>query len=544
MKHWFTLRNSFVLFLAILTLLCSLVLGALYQVTISAERLKDTEQKRYAATALATRYKNLIQAMSRDVMAFVASEQPEFQESYEHLLAVLQGQAPGEDGIQQAMLDRFRQAGFSHAEMNRLEGAHAGVLALITTQREAISTASGQFDDGKGGIKVALPNALMAKVMIFGQQYAEAFAAIVNDIDAFNALQASRHDAQVELASAASRRATWAAIGAMAFLLAGSGLALWALYRSVKRPLDRGVKLAQSLAQGKLSARIAVRRRDELGELLGALNGIGSGLHQAVYEVRDNAMQIAKASHHITAGNQDLSQRSTEQAANLQQTAAAMEQLAVTVRQNADHALASNELVASTGVLARRCGRDIHEAATAMQAVRADNGKVADISSLISSIAFQSNILALNAAVEAARAGQHGKGFAVVAAEVRSLAQRSDQAARDIEQILSHSVQQLDGGTALVEAADRSVNEMLASVEQVRGIVLDIAHASEQQAKGIEEVNLALGQLEAITQHNVAMVQEAGSATRHQQGQASSLMQALSRFSLSDEHAFPAPSSL
>ncbi|WP_164878336.1 methyl-accepting chemotaxis protein [Pollutimonas thiosulfatoxidans] len=544
MKHWFTLKNSFVLFLAVLAMLCALVIGALYGLTASTERLKATEQQRSAATALATGYKNMVQAMSRDVMAFVASEQPEFQESYEHLRAVLEGRAPDEHGVQQAILERLRMAGYTQAEMDVLEAAHAGILELAATQREAISTASGQFDDGKGGIKVALPNALMAKVMIFGQQYADAFAAIMRDIDRFNAMQTARHDADVQMASAASRSALWTAVCAMAILLVGSAVALWALYRSVKRPLDVGVSLAERLADGQLTARIAVRRRDELGKLLSALNGIGAGLHLAVHDVRDSAQQIATTSEHISRGNEDLSQRSTEQAANLQQTAGAMEELAVTVRQNADHAERSSELVAHTDALAEQCSQDIHEAAATMQAVRTDARKVADISGLISGIAFQSNILALNAAVEAARAGQHGRGFAVVATEVRALARRSDEAARDIERILTHSVQQLDGGTALVEAAERSVEQMAASMAQVRGMTLEIAQASREQANGIEEVNVALGHLETITQHNVAMVQKASGATRHQHGQANSLMQALSHFALGEDHALTASSTL
>lgn len=532
MRKVFTLKKSFIFFLAILTVLSLLVLSALQHLTRSIEHLKTTEARRYQATELATDYKNLTQAMTRDVMAFVASEQPEFEESYKHLAKVLQGAAPDANGIQQAMLDRFKALDFTTGEMARLESAHAQIIELGKTEVEAIGTASGQLDDGQGGIKVALPNALLAKVMIFGQQYAQASAGIQQAIDEFNTLQANRYAQDVEDASAASQRAYLLAVAAIIALLACSAMALWGLYWSIKRPLDRGVLFAEQLAQGDLTARVPVQRSDELGKLLHALNGIGHGLHEAVENVYDHATHIANVSHRISDGNTHLADRSNEQAANLQETASSMEQLAATVQQNAANAEQSKILVDKAVVAAHSGSRTMNHAVTTMQEVRQGSRKIADITSLINNIAFQTNILALNAAVEAARAGAQGKGFAVVAAEVRSLALRSAEASKDIEQLIKDSVAQLDAGANLVDDAGRAIHDIVQSVNQVQTMVNEIADASIEQSSGIGEVSKAVNHLDVITQQNLSMVREAAEATALQQAQSDALLDTLLRFTL------------
>lgn len=528
----FTLKKSFILFLAALTLLSILVMAALHNLARSTDYLKQTEGLRYAATALATEYKSLTQAMTRDVMAFVATEQPEFLESYLHRSAILHGHAPNEHGIQQALIDRFRQAGFTPAEIAKLESAHAQQIELAKTETEAISTASGQFDDGHGGIKVALPNALMAKVMIFGQQYTEASQAIAQAIDEFNTMQASRFAQDVRQANDASLLAQRIAVSAMIALLICSTLALWALYKTIKNPLDQGVQLAQQLAAGDLSARVKVRRHDELGQLLEALNGIGLGLHKTVSEVRERVAHIAAASRHISTGNQDLSQRTGEQAASLQETAAAMEELSITVKQNADHAGQAKQFVSNTTACADRGCTTVQNAVSALQDIRLSSHKVSDITGLIKSIAFQTNILALNAAVEAARAGQHGKGFAVVATEVRNLALRSADASREIEALIKLSVSQIDQGANLVETAGGAMDEIMQSLRKAETIMDEIANATREQASGIEQMTLAVGQLDTITQKNAIQVEESAKATLLQQEQADNLAKTITRFRL------------
>jgi methyl-accepting chemotaxis protein len=527
-----TLKKSFILFLITLTLLSALVLAALHNLTQSIDYLKLTERQRYSATALATQYKSLTQAMTRDAMAFVSTEQPEFHESYLRHSAILHGQAPDERGAQQAMIDRYRQTGFTPEDMAKLESAHAQGIELQKTEAEAISTASGQFDDGQGGIKVALPNALMAKVMIFGQQYTEASTAIARAIDEFDDMQTTRFEQDLRQAEHASLTAQRIAITAMVALLLCSTLALWHLYKAIKHPLDLGVQLAQQLAAGHLSARISVKRRDELGQLLNALNGIGVGLHQAISDVRDRAIQIATASHQISVGNHKLAERTDEQAANLQETATAMEELSITVKQNANNAEHAKQVVSNTADCAARGCQTVQNAVTALQDLRLSSHKVNDITGLIKNIAFQTNILALNAAVEAARAGTHGRGFAVVAAEVRSLALRSAEASKEIETLIKLSVSQIDQGANLVDTAGGAMDEIMQSVRQAESIMDDIASATREQASGVEQITLAVSQLDTITQQNVIQVQMAARATQMQQEQADGLAQTITRFTL------------
>lgn len=535
MKQIFSLKKSFIVFLTILILLSALVLSAIHNLTRSTEQLINAKQQHEYATGLATQYKSLTEAMTRDVMAFVATEQPEFHDSYKHLTAVLHGQAPDKAGLQQAMIDRFRDAAFTTEELATLESAHQQIVELAKTEIEAISTAKGEFDDGQGGVRIALPNALMAKVMIFGQHYAQATADIVGTIDNFDAMQSQRLAHDVDSASAASALAYRIAVGAIAALLGISALALWSLYRSIKRPLDEGVKLAQELAEGRLGASVAVRRNDELGKLLIALNGIGEGLRETIRDVGERAARMAAASHQIAGGNMDLSQRTNEQAANVQETAASMSQLATTVQNNAESTSRSQALVIQAAGYADRGSQVVQEAVRNMRQICQDSDKVADITGVIKSIAFQTNILALNAAVEAARAGAHGRGFAVVAAEVRSLALRSADASREIEALIAGTVAQLDAGATLIDGAGKAMDEIVGSVNEVQGIMASIAMASQEQAMGIGEVTVAVGHLDVITQRNRDLVQEAAQATHTQQLEADHLVAALARFTLGDD---------
>jgi methyl-accepting chemotaxis protein len=535
MRSFFTLKKSFIAFLVVLTLLSLMVLAALHNLYQSIDELKRTEQYRYQATELATLYKGLTQARTRDVMAFVATEQPEFLASYQHLGDILMGRAPDASGIQKPMMARFEALGFTADEMGKLRYADARIADLSVTENEAISTARGEFDDGQGGTRIALPNAMMAKVMIFGQQYAEAAADITGAIDAFNAMQANRIGQAVHEAGVASQLAYRFAVSALFALLVGSGLALWYLYQSVRRPLNLGLQLARELAAGRLEAQAQVLREDELGELLHALNDIGGSLNQTLQDVRDRSARIESAAHHISQGNADLSRRTDAQAANLQETAAAMEELAVTVKQNADNAERVKVLADASAAQAVQVNATVQDTAATMRAIRGDSAKVADIIGLIKTIAFQTNILALNAAVEAARAGQHGRGFAVVAAEVRSLALRTADASRDIEGLLTRSVERMDAGASLADDAGQAMDEVVQSVGRVQSLMKDIAAASWEQASGIDQVAKAVSQLDGITQQNVALVLDASRTTQLQHEQTEGLMAALARFSLRRE---------
>jgi len=317
-------------------------------------------------------------------------------------------------------------------------------------------------------------------------------------------------------------------VGAVAL---GLGLALW-IARIVARPLEDAVKVAQSVAAGDLTSRIEARTTDETGQLLDALKGMNDSLVKIVSEVRTGTDTIATASAQIASGNQDLSSRTEEQASSLEQTAASMEELTSTVKQNADNARQANQLAVSASEVAVKGGSVVSQVVDTMGSINASSKKIVDIIGVIDGIAFQTNILALNAAVEAARAGEQGRGFAVVASEVRSLAQRSAAAAKEIKTLIGDSVEKVEEGSKQVEEAGRTMEEIVGSVKRVTDIMGEITAASQEQTSGIEQINQAITQMDQVTQQNAALVEEASAAAQSLQEQSGSLVQSVSIFKL------------
>lgn len=322
-------------------------------------------------------------------------------------------------------------------------------------------------------------------------------------------------------------------------LVAGIVLSLL-LSRSIVRPLTRAVAVARTVASGDLDTDITVTAGDETGQLLQALQEMTSNLRNTVAEVRDGAISIAGASGQIATGNLDLSGRTEQQASALQQTASAMEQLTSTVRQNAGNAQQANQLALSASEVASSGGSVVSQVVATMGSINASSRKIVDIISVIDGIAFQTNILALNAAVEAARAGEQGRGFAVVASEVRSLAQRSAAAAKEIKQLIDDSVDKVDQGSRLVGQAGITMNDIVNSVTRVTAIVGEISAASQEQSDGIGQVNLAIAQMDESTQQNAALVEQAAVAAQSLQDQAARLERLVGFFKL-DDHAGTRP---
>lgn len=315
--------------------------------------------------------------------------------------------------------------------------------------------------------------------------------------------------------------------------LIGSLLA-WMLTRSIVRPLQTSVQVTNSVARGDLTAEISPQGRDELAQLQHALQDMTGQLRTVVGEVREGAEAIAGASSQLSAGNQDLSNRTDEQSSALQETAASIEQLTSTVRQNADNARQANQLAQDTASQAQAGGQLVSEVVQTMGAIDSSSKKIVDIIGVIDSIAFQTNILALNAAVEAARAGEQGRGFAVVASEVRSLAQRSASAAREIKELIGHSVETVDAGNRLVEKAGVSIQGIVDGVRKVSELVGEISVASQEQSLGIEQVNQAINKMEQTTLQNASLVREGYNATQSLQQQAEQLKQVVSIFHLEE----------
>ena len=317
-----------------------------------------------------------------------------------------------------------------------------------------------------------------------------------------------------------------AAIGSILFAI---GLMI---ARSVSRPIEQAVKVAQQVAMGDLTNRIEVTSKDETGKLMQALKDMNENLVRIVSNVHSGTNAIATASSQIAAGNLDLSSRTEQQASSLEETASSMEELTSTVKQNADNARQANQLAASASDIALQGGAIVVRVVHTMGAINDSAKKIVDIISVIDGIAFQTNILALNAAVEAARAGEQGRGFAVVATEVRSLAQRSAAAAKEIKTLIGDSVEKVDAGSKLVAQAGSTMDEVVNSVKRVTDIMAEIAAASQEQSAGIEQVNQAISQMDQVTQQNAALVEEAAAAAESLQDQASSLAQTVSVFKL------------
>jgi methyl-accepting chemotaxis protein-2 (aspartate sensor receptor) len=307
--------------------------------------------------------------------------------------------------------------------------------------------------------------------------------------------------------------------------------------RVVTRPLTEARDAAVRIAQGDLTVALHSSRRDEIGRLAGAMNDISKGLSGVVGQVRSGAEQIANASNEISSGNLDLCSRTEQQAATLAVTANSMQDLTQTVRQTAGDAQQANQLALNTSIVAQEGGRMVKQVIERMEAIKQSSGRIGDIIGVIDGIAFQTNILALNAAVEAARAGEQGRGFAVVASEVRSLAQRSAAAAKEIKGLIEASGAEVDAGSRLVQEAGTTMAEVLSSAEQVTGIMSRISSASTEQSGGIEHINRAIGEMDQVTQHNAALVEEASAAAQAMQEQAEQLARAVRLFKLDAAHA-------
>ena len=327
------------------------------------------------------------------------------------------------------------------------------------------------------------------------------------------------------------RAVSMLALAAVIAVLVAAGAGIW-LVRSIRAPLEQAVQAADRVANGDLSGVIRVERQDETGRLLSALERMQSSLVQTVRSVRQNAEGVASASSQIASGNADLSGRTEEQASALEETAASMEQLGSTVRQNADNARAANQMAVNASQVAAQGGAVVAEVVETMKGINNSSQQIADIITVIDSIAFQTNILALNAAVEAARAGEQGRGFAVVAGEVRTLAQRSAEAAKEIKALISTSVQRVEQGTQLVDKAGATMADIVSAISRVTDLMAEISAASQEQSQGVAQVGEAVTQMDQTTQQNAALVEESAAAAGALRKQAQDLVQAVAVFQL------------
>jgi methyl-accepting chemotaxis protein len=442
------------------------------------------------------------------------------------------------------------------AEKKRIDEARAKNTELLKHLKETVTSEKGkailaQLETVRSAYVAATNKAIELGM---ADQRAEAAAFISNEVrthqrayfsaldELANVQRQLMHETSEGVANTAESASLWMlAIAALAALT--GGLVAWAVTRSITHPMQRAMQAAHRIKDGDLTGAIDASGQDETAQLLATMQAMQSSLVQVVSAVRGNAESVATASAQIAQGNQDLSQRTEEQASSLQQTAATMEELGSTARNNTDNAQQANQLAQGASQVATKGGEVVHQVVDTMRGISESSKRIAEIIGTIDGIAFQTNILALNASVEAARAGEQGRGFAVVAGEVRGLAQRSAEAAKQIKSLISTSVERVEQGTSLADAAGRTMTEVVASIRRVTDIVGEISAASQEQNSGVQQVATAVSQMDQVTQQNAALVEESAAAAESLKTQASSLVQAVSVFRLdaSGQAAHQAP---
>ncbi len=366
-----------------------------------------------------------------------------------------------------------------------------------------------------------------------------AFQATIKDLAGIVTIEKKLAEAAYDSAARAYARVLYALVGIVVLALLGSAAVAAFMSRLIVRPLAGATGLASRIAKGDLTGNIHSEGRDETGQLVTALKEMNENLRRIVENVRSSADAIGSGTRQIASGNADLSQRTEEQASSLEETASSIEQLTSTVKQNAENARQANQLAIGASEVALKGGQVVSEVVGTMSSINESSRKIVDIISVIDGIAFQTNILALNAAVEAARAGEQGRGFAVVATEVRNLAQRSAAAAKEIKVLIGDSVDKVGAGTRLVDAAGKTMEEIVHAVKRVTDIMAEITAASQEQSSGIEEVNRVVTQMDEVTQQNAALVEQAAAAAHTLQEQARTLEEAVAAFDLGKQPSVP-----
>ncbi|AVJ27638.1 methyl-accepting chemotaxis protein [Achromobacter spanius] len=409
--------------------------------------------------------------------------------------------------------------------------SEADLLSAFNGFADSLEGMMAALDKGDAATYLSLKNTKAGAASgLFFKQLTD-FAANINNFS----------EALVKSSRAQASTMTYVYIGLAVLILVVSLGAFLFMNRVVLRPLRVVGESFDKIAAGDLTVRVDVNSTNEIGALMASVKRMQESLARTVSAVRRGVDEINVGSREISAGNTDLSSRTEEQAASLEETAASMEQLASTVKQNADNARQANQLAASASDVAERGGSAVSEVVSTMEGISASSRKISEIVSVIDGIAFQTNILALNAAVEAARAGEQGKGFAVVAGEVRSLAQRSAQAAKEIKSLIEDSVSKVGAGSQQVERAGATMQEIVASVKRVTDIMGEISAASDEQSSGIDQVNRAVSQMDEVTQQNAALVEEAAAAAGSLQEQAQRLAEAVAVFKINAGEVIEVP---
>jgi methyl-accepting chemotaxis protein len=485
---------------------------------VSAAWQGDNQQRQFAhALSDGVPVLTRLQALSSDVSevglaardSLLASDPAVAQAALERIEA-------GRNRIGEAIEALNKQLGDDQKALAEELGNHSSSVLVVLVKLSRLQRAQ-QLEPAKA----LLLTSLQPNMQAFAKSLEKAQQAQLQGLEKLRAESNGR---------ATMARWVTAAVATAALLI--SGMLAWRITRSVTRPVDDTVRVAEAIAAGDLTASLTIRRHDELGRLQHAVLAMQQQLRELVGGIRSLSDQLATASGEIADGSQHLSRRTEETAASLQQTAGAIDQLTDTVRRSVDAANSANQMVSAAASTAERGGKAVFQIVERMGQIAAASGKIGDITGVIDGIAFQTNILALNAAVEAARAGAHGKGFAVVAAEVRSLAQRAAQAAHEIKGLIQASTQTVQSGQQLVNDAGVTMHDIVAGVARATAMVDEICKAAGTQSEGLGEVNQSVTRLDEMTQQNAALVEQSAASAEGLRDQARELQSLIQRFKL------------
>jgi len=519
----------------------------------STRAVAAADQLRYDSYLLADEMRQSSDDLTRLARTYVVTGDPRWERQYQEVVDIRSGKAPRpaqyhriywdfraaeQDpgrgmGPAVALDELMRRAGFTKEEFAKLGEAQALSTELVRIETVAMNMVKGLYDDGQGGFtRKDKPDQVAAIAMMHDAKYHAFKARIMKPVDEFFTLLDQRTQHAVDAAQGAERfwySVVLALAGALVVLLFGS--LGWA-YRQLTRSLSNAVQVSNTIAAGRLDVAVSVQGPHEVAQLLQGMATMRDQLTKVVLDVRSNADTVAGACSAIARGNIDLSARTEEQASALEETAASMEELSSTVQQNAENAKQADQLARGATEVAVKGGEMVTKVVNTMQGITESSRRISDIIGVIDGIAFQTNLLALNAAVEAARAGEQGRGFAVVAAEVRSLAQRSAEAAKEIKDLIMASVDRVEQGTALVDQAGSTMTDMVAAIKRVTDIVAEISAASGEQSAGVSQIGEAVSQMDIATQENAALVQRSAEAAEILNEQATKLVAAVAVFEL------------
>ena len=537
--------------LAIIAVLVVLLGAAVGRLEKASEAVTRANESRYASYLLADELRQSSDDLTRLVRTYTVTGDPKWAAQYQEVLDIRNGAQPRPNGYEKiywdfraadiapskgtsaavALSDSMKRAGFSAAELGKLDDAAALSNALVKTEvvamdivkRHLEAKANGTAPEGEGELPAA-------RAMVHDAEYHANKAKIMQPVDEFLVLLDQR--TQGGIANAQARKMRWFYVTAvLSFSLLGTlVLVFWYVYQQIASSLRQAIRTSDAMASGDLATPVRVRGLREVATMLQAMQTMQGSLVQVVAKVRQGSEALSLASTEIAEGNNDLSARTEQQASALEETAASMEQLSSTVQHNAESAREANQLVIEASNIAAQGGAVVGQVVETMRGINQASHQINNIISVIDGIAFQTNILALNAAVEAARAGEQGRGFAVVASEVRSLAGRSAEAAKEIKNLIQSSVERVDQGSVLVDKAGATMAQVVAAIDRVTHLMGEISEASKEQALGVSQVGEAIHQMDQVTQQNAALVEEMAAEAVSLRTQAAALVQVVAVF--------------